>query len=91
MKRQFTKYPSKVAASTDVDYKKLQNKIRVAVWDGICEYIENLSFDEIPNADLKQFYTKENIRTNQILRDLDKLSEDVAKYFVEMAEEPDEE
>ena len=92
MARAFTKYPSNyVKANTDIDYKKLQDKIRVMVWDSACECIENIHIDEASDINFKGFYKQENSRTSQILNDLDKLSEDVARYVVDTIIESAEE
>ena len=92
MSRKFTKYPSRyVKANTDIDYKKLEDKIRVMVWDSACECIENIQIDGVSGIDFKGFYKQENSRISQILRDLDKLSEDVARYAVDTIIESAEE
>jgi uncharacterized secreted protein with C-terminal beta-propeller domain len=86
MARNFTKYPKRyVRASLDTtDYKRLEKEISTNLWNTICETIEGIELGEVAKFDLKKFYRDDsNSRVTQILRDMDKLSDDVASYIVD--------
>lgn len=82
VKRKFTKYPNGyVSASDNIPNRK---DIETDVWNTVCEAIENPDFhiSGFDNFSLKRFYMDtSNPDVNAILRCMDDLAENVAKYI----------
>ena len=79
-KRRFTKYPNGyVSASNNIPNRK---DIETDIWNTVCEAIENPDFliSGFDNLNLKKFYAG-NPEVNAILRCMDELSENVARYI----------
>lgn len=85
MKRNFTKQPRNVMASSDADYKQLKKKISDDLWEAICKDIESIN---VEGVSMRKFYSDDwRADVSEILSDMDKLSSDVASYIVGRIEE----